>query len=178
MAMNRTPSGVVKLTPEQAEQAIVPGARAHTFVRSIAWAGADMDREQIIAAIESEGGAEICDDAAVFEHRIAVQIRGVRTFIETDPARIQLLLKQAARTLAAASAGDCNANLPTSAQLNALRGFAQRHGRTWKSKLNAAWASGRDERLPDAPLLRQVRNEFGPVWLARFSLARLPAQNG
>ena len=178
MAMNKTPSGVVKLTPEQAEQAIALGAQVHTFVRSIAWAGADMDREQIIAAIESEGGAEICDDAAAFEHRIAVQIRGVRTFIETDPARIQLLLTQAVRTQAAVSAGEDKPNIPTSAQLNALRGFAQRHGRTWKSKLNAAWASGRDERLPDAPLLRQLRNEFGPEWLARFSLASLPAQNG
>ncbi|NOJ99646.1 hypothetical protein HMI51_43095, partial [Corallococcus coralloides] len=61
----------VRLTPEQAERAIVPGAKVHTFVMCAGWAGADIDRTRIIAAIAREGGAEITNEAAVFEHRIA-----------------------------------------------------------------------------------------------------------
>ena len=54
---------------------------------------------------------------------------------------------------------------PTNEQTAALQRFAQTHGRTWKSKLADAWISGRDDRLPDGSLLRQVRNELGPQWL-------------
>ncbi len=60
---------------------------------------------------------------------------------------------------------------PTTEQLNALREYAQSHGRTWKAKLKSAWFSGKDERLPNAALLRQIRNDFGPQWLTRFSLS-------
>lgn len=56
-------------------------------------------------------------------------------------------------------------NHPTTEQTAALQRFAQNHGRTWKSKLTDAWISGRDDRLPDGSLLRQVRNELGPQWL-------------
>lgn len=59
---------------------------------------------------------------------------------------------------------------PTSEQLEALRRFAAKHGRNWRTKLSQAWASGKDERLPDAALLRQVRNQLGPKWLKRFKL--------
>ena len=53
----------------------------------------------------------------------------------------------------------------TPEQLWALRDFAEKNGPTWKSKLKTAWASGSDEKLPNAGLLRQVRNELGPKWL-------------
>lgn len=56
----------------------------------------------------------------------------------------------------------------TAEQTQALGRFAAKHGRNWKSKLRSAWASGRDERLPNGALLRQIRNELGPVGLAKF----------
>ena len=78
------------------------------------------------------------------------------------------------------AASVCGANVlePTSAQVDALRGFAQRHGRYWKSKLKALWIDGKEERHPDAYLLRQVRNEFGPKWLTRLSLTRFSVKTG
>lgn len=59
---------------------------------------------------------------------------------------------------------------PTPGQIEALKRFAETHGRTWKSKLVNTWISGRDERIPDAALLRQVRNQLGPQWLRTASL--------
>lgn len=51
------------------------------------------------------------------------------------------------------------------AQAMALQQFADRHGRTWRRMLIEAWQSGKDERMENGGLLRQVRNYFGPDWL-------------
>lgn len=59
---------------------------------------------------------------------------------------------------------------PTSEQLAAVKAFAARHGRYWKRALNNAWFNGSDAREPDGALLRQVRNQFGPSWLAKVKL--------
>ncbi|BBA45322.1 MULTISPECIES: hypothetical protein [Burkholderia] len=55
-------------------------------------------------------------------------------------------------------------------QANALLTFATRHGRYWKKKLIDLWHSGRDEREPEGPLLRQIRNNGGPGLLVDFRL--------
>lgn len=63
----------------------------------------------------------------------------------------------------------------TEQQLAALKSYAFTFGRTWKSKLNTAWCNGTDayeanERGESiGHLLRQVRNQFGPSWLVKFS---------
>ena len=62
---------------------------------------------------------------------------------------------------------------PTAEQLAAVSAFAVRHGRTWRADLASAWLSGRDATEPDGHLLRQVRNQFGPVWLSRVTRADL-----
>ena len=54
---------------------------------------------------------------------------------------------------------------PNQEQLAALQRYATAKGRFWKAALHDAWFSGADEREPDSHLLRQVRNQFGPVWL-------------
>lgn len=59
---------------------------------------------------------------------------------------------------------------PTSDQLAALGAYAARHGDCWKHKLAIAWLNGQDEQEPEGALLRQVRNTFGPRWLAEFKL--------
>lgn len=59
---------------------------------------------------------------------------------------------------------------PTPEQHEALRRFAERHGRTWKAKLVSAWLSGKDDRMQDGALLRQVRNQLGARWLRGFKL--------
>jgi hypothetical protein len=58
---------------------------------------------------------------------------------------------------------------PTSEQLAALQEYANRNGRTWKSKLETDWMFARagrpcmsDERCA---LLQQVRNNLGGSWL-------------
>lgn len=52
---------------------------------------------------------------------------------------------------------------PTQEQLTAIHDFAKKNGKNWKMALHAIWLK------PDCPpLLRQVRNTLGPVWLARF----------
>jgi hypothetical protein len=66
----------------------------------------------------------------------------------------------------------------TEDQLAALRSYSNTFGRTWKSKLNTAWFNGTDvyeanERGESIGyLLRQVRNQFGPSWLVKFSFAK------
>jgi hypothetical protein len=57
---------------------------------------------------------------------------------------------------------------PSLEQQQALQQFAAANGRYWKSKLKAAWYNGTDASLPNGGLLRQVRNELGPLWLASF----------
>ena len=48
-------------------------------------------------------------------------------------------------------------------QLAALQRFANKFGRNWKSHLLQIWQN--DYIGPDAPVLRQVRNELGLTWL-------------
>ena len=52
---------------------------------------------------------------------------------------------------------------PTPEQLAAVQRFATQHGHGWKQRLVQVWAQ--DAICPDAALLRQVRNQFGPAWL-------------
>nr|WP_158386832.1 hypothetical protein [Comamonas testosteroni] len=56
--------------------------------------------------------------------------------------------------------------------LAAIRYFAAQHGKFWRRRLGAMWWSGRDATLPNGALLRQIRNEHGPAWLATFVLTR------
>ena len=65
---------------------------------------------------------------------------------------------------------------PTVAQLGALQRFANRSGRLWKAHLIRVWQQ--DSIGPDAALLRQVRNEFGPAWLQSKRCHVKPAKPG
>lgn len=56
---------------------------------------------------------------------------------------------------------------PTQEQQAAIDNYRAAHGRTWKQDLAAAWWKGTDANEPNGHLLRQVRNQFGPQWLAR-----------
>lgn len=64
---------------------------------------------------------------------------------------------------------------PTADQLAAVAAFAARHGRTWRADLATAWGTGTDAAEPGGHLLRQVRNQHGPVWLRRVTVADLGA---
>lgn len=63
---------------------------------------------------------------------------------------------------------------PTTEQESALAAFAARAGRYWKARLCMLWETGLDEREPEGPLLRQVRNNLGPSFLVKY---RLPGQD-
>lgn len=56
----------------------------------------------------------------------------------------------------------------TPEQIAAIENFRKARGRDWKARLNAMWADGRDAELFDGSLLRQVRNNLGPRWLAAY----------
>lgn len=60
---------------------------------------------------------------------------------------------------------------PAREHLAALQTFATANGRTWKSRLRAAWESGRYcdyNGADDVASLQYLRNAFGPSWLTRF----------
>jgi hypothetical protein len=109
---------------------------------------------------------------------MAIPVEQALQTIMAVPEKMSLSLAQGACAHKAASVCVASVHQPTSAQVEALRGFAQRHGRYWKSKLKALWIDGKEERHPDAYLLRQVRNEFGPKWLTSLSLARFSVTTG
>jgi len=58
---------------------------------------------------------------------------------------------------------------PTPEQVEALRAFAGKYGHNWKHTLSNLWFNGRDDREPNGHLLRQVRNQGGPRWLAKYA---------
>ena len=56
-------------------------------------------------------------------------------------------------------------------QQRAIAAAQQHWGRTWKRKLNEAWATAKYPaalKLHQAEL-QQIRNQFGPSWLARIN---------
>jgi len=55
------------------------------------------------------------------------------------------------------------------AQVEALRAYARRHGRTWKAELKTEWMRASAE-----PLLHGLRNSHGPSWLKGYALAAAP----
>lgn len=65
---------------------------------------------------------------------------------------------------------DQYAHAPNEDQLSAIKTFAEKHGRNWKEVLRAKWANGTDANEQNGHLLRQVRNQFGPVWLNEFTI--------
>ena len=54
----------------------------------------------------------------------------------------------------------------TEEQEQAVRAYAAKYGRFWKQKLLLAWQTGQDTAEPLGHALRQVRNQYGPRWLA------------
>lgn len=56
---------------------------------------------------------------------------------------------------------------PSPEQMKALREFAAKNGRNWKSELNRLWFSG-----GTYGYLQQIRNEFGPRWLMNLRLGK------
>jgi hypothetical protein len=63
-------------------------------------------------------------------------------------------------------------NHPTTEQINAVIHFARYHGRYWKAELSGCWITGHYPSGVDSCYLQQVRNQFGPEWLAKFSLKK------
>lgn len=56
-------------------------------------------------------------------------------------------------------------------EARALEVYAAKHGRTWKSKLRAAWMSGGNEEGTGG-ILRSLRNTHGPSWLFYYQPAK------
>lgn len=55
-------------------------------------------------------------------------------------------------------------------QVNALALWAAENGRCWKSALRHAWMTGNYNGFEKSNLLQQIRNNFGPSWLVKYSL--------
>lgn len=65
---------------------------------------------------------------------------------------------------------------PTEEQLAALRSYAAWEGKDWKAKLRRDWTRAGSEWPGEWALLQQLRNRFGPKWLARFELTSSDAE--
>lgn len=70
-----------------------------------------------------------------------------------------------------------NQKEPSCEQINALRKWAEKHGRNWKSALREAWMTGNYGLFDDAGYLQQIRNQFGPIWLVKFRLSQAEPGN-
>lgn len=62
-------------------------------------------------------------------------------------------------------------NAPNVEQLQALNDYAADHGPEWKTRLRSDWRRGGSRWHGPYALLQQVRNQFGPAWLADFTPA-------
>jgi hypothetical protein len=62
------------------------------------------------------------------------------------------------------------------AQIEALLGFRERHGRSWKNKLVTAWMNGSDASESGGGALRRLRNCSGPTWLDTLRPSDLDAE--
>ena len=56
---------------------------------------------------------------------------------------------------------------PTAEQLAALASWKVANGRFWRSKLADAWLIAGEGVPGYEPALQQLRNQFGPTWLAQ-----------
>lgn len=65
------------------------GEKVHTFINSLGWIVADIERTDVIAAIKANDGAELSDEAAHFDHDLVLPIRGRRTFIDTYTSKVK-----------------------------------------------------------------------------------------
>lgn len=62
------------------------------------------------------------------------------------------------------------------AQIEALLGYRERHGRSWKAALMTAWMNGSDASEPGGSALRRLRNRSGPTWLDTLRPSDLDAE--
>jgi hypothetical protein len=62
------------------------------------------------------------------------------------------------------------------AQIAALLAFRERHRRSWKAALLAAWMNGGDASEPGGSALRRLRNCNGPSWLGSLRPKDLDAE--
>ena len=66
---------------------------------------------------------------------------------------------------------------PTDEQLAAIRDYAAWAGRKWKDELRADWYRSGSRWPGEYYLLQQVRNNYGPEWLAKFKLEEPAARS-
>lgn len=59
-------------------------------------------------------------------------------------------------------------NRLTPEQQHALDTFRNLYSRRWRVELASAWAKGAEYQYPHGAYLRQIRNNFGPDWLAAY----------
>ncbi|SCB37455.1 hypothetical protein [Rhizobium hainanense] len=65
---------------------------------------------------------------------------------------------------------------PTHDEQAALRAYAVRHGRRWKSILGNVWMGGPPH--DDGGILRRLRNTHGPTWLQSYRLPKADMRSG
>ncbi|WP_423194694.1 hypothetical protein [Cupriavidus sp. H18C2] len=74
----------VFVTAEEAEKLLLRRLKVHTFIRIFGWQGADVDREKLLEVFHAAKSVEVSQDAACFDHYLAVTIDGMVTYVETN----------------------------------------------------------------------------------------------
>lgn len=79
------------ISAAEAAKLLPRGKKVHTFIRVFGWMGADVDRSKALAAFEAAELVEVSPEAAVFDHYLAVQLDGMRTYLDTNPKALRKL---------------------------------------------------------------------------------------
>jgi hypothetical protein len=127
----------------------------------------------VIRRLESEGGQRWAQVATSRGER-KVPTDALRRVRKEHEPRVQRAVETQRHHSTRAGSEDLEPRYTLTAdQLDALRTFAKANGRSWKSKLNVAWSTGRYNDYPgtdDYGTLQEIRNMFGPSWLVKLRL--------
>jgi len=92
------------LDADQAKALLPAEDRIHTFTKCGAWMGCDVDRAEILAAIDANHGARLSEVAAMFDHHLLVTMDGAPVYVDT--CQEALLAYRARQADAAGATGE------------------------------------------------------------------------
>ncbi|QET03967.1 hypothetical protein FOB72_17545 (plasmid) [Cupriavidus pauculus] len=72
------------ITADEAEKLIPRRPKVHTFIRMFGWLGGHVEREKLLAAFDAAETVAVSQDAACFDHYLAIKIDGMVTYVETN----------------------------------------------------------------------------------------------
>ena len=72
------------VTADEAEKLLPRRRKIHTFIRIFGWQGDNVERAALLEVFQAAKKVEVSQEAACFDHYLAVKIDGMVTYIETN----------------------------------------------------------------------------------------------